>query len=41
MKRDKLRGRAARRTWNLEKRVEEGKGGKVAKNCLEEIKMRL
>jgi len=41
LERDKLRGRAARRAWNFEKRLEEGKGGKLAKDCLEEIKKRI
>lgn len=37
MKLDKLRGRAARRAWNFEKGLGERKGGKLAKECLEEI----
>ncbi|KMQ86830.1 hypothetical protein RF55_14087 [Lasius niger] len=41
LKRDKLRGRAARRAWNFEKKLEEGKGGEIARECLEEIKKRL
>lgn len=41
LKRNKLRGRAARRACNFEKRLKEGKGGKLAKNCLEEIKKRI
>ncbi|KMQ81435.1 hypothetical protein RF55_26332, partial [Lasius niger] len=36
MQRNKLRGRAARRAWNFEKRLEEGKGGELARKCLEE-----
>ncbi|KMQ86810.1 hypothetical protein RF55_14109 [Lasius niger] len=41
LERDKLRGRAARRAWNFEKRLEEGKGEEIARECLEEIKKRL
>ncbi|KMQ88327.1 hypothetical protein RF55_12211 [Lasius niger] len=40
LKRDKLRSRAARRAWNFEIRLEKGKGGRLAKDCLEEIKKR-
>src|SRR5580765_19665 len=40
LKRDKLRGRVARRAWNFEKRLEEGKGGEIARECLKEIKKR-
>lgn len=40
MQRNKLRGRAARRAWNFEKRLEEGKGGELARKCLEEVRRR-
>ncbi|KMQ82134.1 hypothetical protein RF55_24051 [Lasius niger] len=40
LKRDKLKSRAARRAWNFEKRLEQGKEGRLAKDCLEEIKER-
>lgn len=38
--RDKLRGRAERRTWAYERRLEEGKGSVLARKCLEEIRER-
>lgn len=41
MQRDKLKGRAARRAWNFEKKLEEGKGGGLTRKCLEEIKKNL
>lgn len=41
IQRDKLRGRAARRAWNIEKRLEEGKGRGLARECLKEIKKNL
>lgn len=41
LKRDKLRGRAARRAWNFEKGLEEGKGDKLTKVCLDKIKKRI
>ncbi|XP_036148384.1 uncharacterized protein LOC118647469 [Monomorium pharaonis] len=40
MLRDKLRGKAGRRAWKYEKRLEEGGGSELARKCLEEIKLR-
>src|SRR5580765_890313 len=38
--REMMRGRAGKRAWNFEKRLEEGKGGEKAKKCWEEMKGR-
>ncbi|XP_070529779.1 calponin homology domain-containing protein DDB_G0272472-like [Cardiocondyla obscurior] len=40
LQRDKLKGRAEMRAWKYEKRLEEGKGGVLAKWCWEEMKER-
>ena len=40
LQREKLRTRMGRRAWGYEKRLEEGKGGGLAKVCLGEIKER-
>jgi hypothetical protein len=40
LQREKLRGRAGRRAWSFEKRLEEGKGSELARECLEEMKGR-
>lgn len=40
LQREKLRIRAGRRAWNYERRLEEGKGSKLARKCKEEIKER-
>ncbi|XP_070513035.1 golgin subfamily A member 6-like protein 22 [Cardiocondyla obscurior] len=41
LQRDKLKGRAGMRAWKYEKRLEEGKGGELAKWCWEEMKERV
>lgn len=38
IQRDMLRSRTARRAWNFGKRLEEGKGVRLARECLEEEK---
>lgn len=38
MKRDKLRGRTARRAQIFEKRLEKGKRGRLARKCIKEKK---
>lgn len=35
-----MRGRAGKRAWEFEKRLEEERGEEVARKCLEEIKER-
>jgi len=40
LQKEKLRGRAGRRAWEFEKRLEEGRGGGLARDCLEEIRER-
>jgi len=40
IKREKLRERAGKRAWGFEKRLEEGKGSKLARICWEELKGR-
>ena len=40
IQRDKLRGKAGRRAWKYERRLEEGGGSELARMCLEEIKER-
>jgi len=39
--REKLRCRAARRAWGYEKRLEEGRGSGIGRECREEMKKRL
>lgn len=38
--RELMRGRAGKRAWNLERRLEEGRGGLVARRCWKEMKER-
>lgn len=40
IQREKLKGRASLRTWGYEKRLEEGKGGELARICWEEMRKR-
>jgi len=40
MQREMMRSRAGRRAWNMEKRLEEGRGNRIAQFCLKEIKDR-
>ncbi|XP_077280504.1 uncharacterized protein LOC143907534 [Temnothorax americanus] len=40
LQREKLRGRAVMRAWGYEKKLEEGKGGELARECWEEVKRR-
>lgn len=40
LQREKLRGRAERRAWRFEERLEEGRGSVIARKCLEEMKER-
>lgn len=40
LQREKLRGRAGRRAWRFEERLEEGRGSDIARKCLEEMKER-
>jgi len=40
LQREKLRGRAGKRSWRFEKRLEEGRGEGLARECLEEIRER-
>lgn len=40
VERDKLRERAGRRAWRFERRLEEGKGSKLARLCWEEVRRR-
>lgn len=35
-----MRGRASKRAWKFERKLEEGKGGEIARKCLEEMKER-
>lgn len=41
IQRDKIRGRMGKRTWSYKKKLEEGKGGILARKCLEEIRRRI
>lgn len=41
IQRDKMRGRMGRRAWSYKKKLEEGKGGILARKCLEEIRRRI
>lgn len=38
--RGKLRERAGGRTWGFERRLEEGRGSEIARECWEEVKKR-
>lgn len=38
--RDKLRGRAGRRTWRFVERLEQGRGSEIARKYLEKLKSR-
>lgn len=40
MQRDKLEGRAGKRAWSFEERLEEGKGSILARKCLSEMRER-
>lgn len=40
LQRDKVEGRAGRRAWNFEERLEEGKGSILARKCLGEMRKR-
>ena len=40
LQRDMLKGRAGMRAWNYERKLEEGQGGELARECWEEIKGR-
>ncbi|XP_024868138.1 golgin subfamily A member 6-like protein 6 [Temnothorax curvispinosus] len=40
VEREKMRGRASKRAWKFEKKLEEGNGGGIARKCLEEMKER-
>jgi len=40
LRREKLKGRAGRRAWEFEKRLEQGMGNELARRCWEEIKER-
>lgn len=40
VEREKMRGRASKRAWKFERKLKEGKGGEIAKKCLEEMKER-
>jgi len=40
LQREKLKGRAGRRAWGYEKRLEQGRGNELARKCWEEIKER-
>lgn len=40
LQREKIKERAGRRAWGFKKRLEEGKGGELARRCWEEIKER-
>ncbi|KMQ84472.1 hypothetical protein RF55_17685 [Lasius niger] len=40
LQKDKLRGRAGKRAWGFEKRLEEGRGSEIAKRCWDEIRVR-
>lgn len=35
-----MRGRAEKKAWRFERKLEEGKGGEIARKCLEEMKER-
>jgi len=41
MQREIMRSRARRRAWGIEKRLEEGKGSRIAQTCLKEIRDRV
>src|SRR5580765_4268653 len=38
LQRDKLRGRAGKRAWGFERRLEEGKGSEIARRCWDEMR---
>jgi len=40
LQREKLRGRAGGRAWSFERRLEEGRGGIIARKCWEEMRER-
>lgn len=40
IQREKLKGRVGLRAWGYEKRLEEGKGGELARICWEEMRKR-
>ncbi|XP_071642133.1 uncharacterized protein [Temnothorax longispinosus] len=40
LEREKMGARASKRAWKFERKLEEGRGGKIAKKCLEEMKER-
>ncbi|KAL6418089.1 hypothetical protein ACFW04_012823 [Cataglyphis niger] len=40
LQREKLRGRAGRRGWRFEKRLEEGRGSGIARRCWEKLRER-
>jgi len=40
LRREKLRGRAGKRAWKFEKRLEEGRGSKIVRECREEMRSR-
>lgn len=41
LQRDLLRGRASMRAWSYENKFRKGKGGELARECLEEIRNRV
>ncbi|XP_071650744.1 uncharacterized protein [Temnothorax longispinosus] len=40
LEREKMRSRASKRTWKFERKLEEDRGGEIARKCLEEMKER-
>ncbi|XP_024881912.1 vicilin-like seed storage protein At2g18540 [Temnothorax curvispinosus] len=40
LEREKMGARASKRAWKFERKLEEGRGGRIAKKCLEEMKER-
>lgn len=40
LQREKIRDRAAKRAWGFERRIEQGRGRKLAKKCWEEVRER-
>ncbi|XP_024883667.1 trichohyalin-like [Temnothorax curvispinosus] len=40
LEREKMRARASKRAWKFERKLEEGRGGEIARKCLEEMKER-
>ena len=40
LEREKMRTRASKRAWKFERKLEEGRGGGIARKCLEEMKER-